>query len=130
MTALTPSPEQIAAGFRLALDAADRFVGATAPNPPVGCAVLAADGTVLTVAAHEAAGGPHAEAAALAACHAAGRLEAVHTLVATLEPCTTTAIPRPALRRSWPVPRALSGTARATPIPPPLAARRGWRRRA
>lgn len=83
----SPSPGQIATGFRLALDAADRFVGATAPNPPVGCTVLATDGTVLALAAHEAAGGPHAEAAALAACRAAGRLGEVHTLVVTLEPC-------------------------------------------
>ncbi len=87
MTAPFPSPDQIATAFRLALDAADRFVGATAPNPPVGCAVLAADGSVLAIAAHEAAGQPHAEAAALAACRAAGRLDAVHTVVVTLEPC-------------------------------------------
>ncbi|PXA79883.1 riboflavin biosynthesis protein RibD, partial [Caulobacter sp. D4A] len=52
MTAPFPSPDHIATAFRLALDAADRFVGATAPNPPVGCAVLSADGTVLAVAAH------------------------------------------------------------------------------
>ncbi|MBI1685753.1 bifunctional diaminohydroxyphosphoribosylaminopyrimidine deaminase/5-amino-6-(5-phosphoribosylamino)uracil reductase RibD [Caulobacter hibisci] len=87
MTAPLPSPDQIATGFQLALDAADRFVGATAPNPPVGCALLAADGTVLAVAAHEAAGQPHAEAAALAACRAAGRQGDIHTVVVTLEPC-------------------------------------------
>ncbi|WP_184719077.1 bifunctional diaminohydroxyphosphoribosylaminopyrimidine deaminase/5-amino-6-(5-phosphoribosylamino)uracil reductase RibD [Caulobacter sp.] len=88
MTAPSPTPAQIATGFRLALDAADRFTGATAPNPPVGCALLAADGMVLAVAAHEAAGRPHAEGAALASCHAKGRFDAVHTLVVSLEPCT------------------------------------------
>jgi diaminohydroxyphosphoribosylaminopyrimidine deaminase / 5-amino-6-(5-phosphoribosylamino)uracil reductase len=87
MTAPSPTFDQIATGFRLALEAADRFVGATAPNPPVGCAMLAADGTVLAVAAHRAAGEPHAEAAALAACRTAGRLEAVHTVIVTLQPC-------------------------------------------
>jgi diaminohydroxyphosphoribosylaminopyrimidine deaminase/5-amino-6-(5-phosphoribosylamino)uracil reductase len=85
MTALSPPPPAIARAFRLALDAASAFAGATAPNPPVGCAVLAADGEVLAVEAHRGAGLPHAEAAALAACR--DRWDAVHTLVVTLEPC-------------------------------------------
>lgn len=85
MTALSPPPPAIAQAFRLALDAACALAGATAPNPPVGCAVLAADGSVLAVEAHQGAGLPHAEAAALAACR--DRWDAVHTLVVTLEPC-------------------------------------------
>lgn len=85
MTALSPPPPVIARAFRLAIDAASAFAGATAPNPPVGCAVLAADGEVLAVAAHRGAGLPHAEAAALAACD--GRRDQIHTLVVTLEPC-------------------------------------------
>ncbi|KSB90521.1 riboflavin biosynthesis protein RibD [Caulobacter vibrioides] len=85
MTALSPPPPAIARAFRLALDAAFAWAGATAPNPPVGCAVLAADGEVLAVRAHQGAGLPHAEAAALAACR--DRWSAVHTLVVTLEPC-------------------------------------------
>jgi diaminohydroxyphosphoribosylaminopyrimidine deaminase/5-amino-6-(5-phosphoribosylamino)uracil reductase len=85
MTALSPPPPAIAQAFRLALDAASALAGATAPNPPVGCAVLAADGSVLAVQAHHGAGLPHAEAAALAACR--DRWDAVHTLVVTLEPC-------------------------------------------
>jgi len=85
MTALSPPPPAIARALRLALDAASAWAGATAPNPPVGCAVLAADGEVLTVRAHQGAGLPHAEAAALDACR--DRWEAVHTLVVTLEPC-------------------------------------------
>ena len=85
MTALSPPSPAIAQAFRLALDAASALAGATAPNPPVGCAVLAADGSVLAVEAHQGAGLPLAEAAALAACR--GRWDEVHTLVVTLEPC-------------------------------------------
>ncbi|AYV48672.1 bifunctional diaminohydroxyphosphoribosylaminopyrimidine deaminase/5-amino-6-(5-phosphoribosylamino)uracil reductase RibD [Caulobacter flavus] len=85
MTAFSPPPPAIAQAFRLALDAASQLAGATAPNPPVGCAVLAADGAVLAVEAHQGAGLPHAEAAALAACR--DRWDEVHTLVVTLEPC-------------------------------------------
>lgn len=85
MTALSPPSPAIAQAFRLALEAARALAGATAPNPPVGCAVLAADGSVLAVEAHQGAGLPHAEAAALAACR--DRWDAVHTLVVSLEPC-------------------------------------------
>ena len=55
------------------------------PNPWVGCVIEAADGTVFEGATH-AVGGPHAEAAALAA---AGRhdLEGATAWV-TLEPCS------------------------------------------
>ncbi len=34
---------KIADAFACAIDAAERFAGATAPNPPVGCAILDAD---------------------------------------------------------------------------------------
>lgn len=74
--------------FRVALAAAQDFVGATAPNPPVGCALLDAQGSLLVVAAHHRAGAPHAEALALAQARAQGLLERVHTAVVTLEPCT------------------------------------------
>lgn len=74
-------------GFRNALTVAEGFAGATAPNPPVGCVVLDAEGELLAAAAHQQAGGPHAEAAALAACREAGTFERVHTLLVTLEPC-------------------------------------------
>jgi diaminohydroxyphosphoribosylaminopyrimidine deaminase / 5-amino-6-(5-phosphoribosylamino)uracil reductase len=72
------------------LDEADRHVGATAPNPPVGCVLLDGEGEVLATGAHVRAGQPHAEAAALAACRAAGRIERVHTALVTLEPCSHT----------------------------------------
>ncbi|ABM61676.1 bifunctional diaminohydroxyphosphoribosylaminopyrimidine deaminase/5-amino-6-(5-phosphoribosylamino)uracil reductase RibD [Halorhodospira halophila] len=53
------------------------------PNPRVGC-VLVRDGSVLAEAAHEQAGGPHAEAAAL---QAAGGAAHGATAYVTLEPC-------------------------------------------
>ena len=54
--------------FDAAFDAAAAFQGATAPNPPVGCAILDAAGAMLAVAAHTGAGRLHAEAEAIAAC--------------------------------------------------------------
>lgn len=83
----TPSPDAVALAFRQALNAARAFEGATAPNPPVGCAVLDASGRVLAVAAHKKAGTGHAEALAIAECRANGFGEAIHTIVVTLEPC-------------------------------------------
>lgn len=81
------SPGAIASAFRMALDAACEFEGATAPNPTVGCAVLDASGRVLAVAAHQRAGEGHAEARAIAQCRGRGLANAIHTLVVTLEPC-------------------------------------------
>lgn len=83
----SPSPDAVALAFRLALDAARAFVGATAPNPPVGCAILDASGNVLAVAAHQRAGTGHSEALAIAECRAKGLGRAIHTIVVTLEPC-------------------------------------------
>jgi diaminohydroxyphosphoribosylaminopyrimidine deaminase/5-amino-6-(5-phosphoribosylamino)uracil reductase len=57
--------------------------GATSPNPMVG-AVLVRDGRVVGEGFHQAAGGPHAEALALAA---AGAAAAGATCYVTLEPC-------------------------------------------
>jgi diaminohydroxyphosphoribosylaminopyrimidine deaminase/5-amino-6-(5-phosphoribosylamino)uracil reductase len=74
----------IGQAFRYALKAARLFEGATAPNPPVGCALLDADGGILSIGAHQAAGGPHAERAALAELPLGVR---PHIAVVTLEPC-------------------------------------------
>lgn len=82
-----PSPDSITQAFRQALDAARAREGATAPNPPVGCVALDASGRVLAVAAHKKAGTGHAEAVAIAECRANGLVEAIHTIVVTLEPC-------------------------------------------
>ncbi len=80
----------IARGFRAAIAEAVRFVGATAPNPPVGCAILDGDGQILSVAAHHRAGEPHAEALALRLCHEARLLPRAVTALVTLEPCNHT----------------------------------------
>jgi diaminohydroxyphosphoribosylaminopyrimidine deaminase/5-amino-6-(5-phosphoribosylamino)uracil reductase len=77
----------VAGAFRQALAAAEAFAGATAPNPPVGCVALDAQGQVLACEAHQRAGGPHAEAAAIEACRRAGVVDRIATLVVTLEPC-------------------------------------------
>lgn len=84
----TTDPQALISAFRQALAAAHDFEGATAPNPPVGCAVLDAQGKVLAVAAHRRAGTGHAEAEAIAECRALGCLDLIHTFVVTLEPCT------------------------------------------
>lgn len=78
---------RIAAGFRLALDAARAHEGATAPNPAVGCVLLDRAGEVLIAAGHPGAGQPHAEAQAIAQARAAGIADRIHTVLVTLEPC-------------------------------------------
>lgn len=80
----------IAAAFREALRLASEHVGATTPNPPVGCVLLDADGRTLAAAAHRKAGGPHAEAAAIAFSRESGTFSRIHTVVVTLEPCNHT----------------------------------------
>ncbi|MBX3313474.1 MAG: bifunctional diaminohydroxyphosphoribosylaminopyrimidine deaminase/5-amino-6-(5-phosphoribosylamino)uracil reductase RibD [Actinobacteria bacterium] len=69
-----------------ALDAASTVRASTAPNPWVGCVVVAADGTTF-VGATEPPGGRHAEVVAL---DAAGPAAAGATVYATLEPCSHT----------------------------------------
>ncbi len=73
--------------MKLALSEAQKYVGATAPNPAVGATILDASGEVLAVAAHERTGTPHAEARAIEICTQAGVLARAHTIVVTLEPC-------------------------------------------
>jgi diaminohydroxyphosphoribosylaminopyrimidine deaminase/5-amino-6-(5-phosphoribosylamino)uracil reductase len=63
------------------------WLGATAPNPPVGAVALDVEGRVLAVAAHQRAGQGHAEALLLERLRAHGLLEKTHTLCVTLEPC-------------------------------------------
>jgi diaminohydroxyphosphoribosylaminopyrimidine deaminase/5-amino-6-(5-phosphoribosylamino)uracil reductase len=73
-------------GFmRRALGLAEKFRGRTTPNPIVGCVIVDRRGRVLAEAAHEAAGRPHAEAAALAKL---GGKAPGATLYSTLEPCS------------------------------------------
>ncbi|MFU8889791.1 MAG: bifunctional diaminohydroxyphosphoribosylaminopyrimidine deaminase/5-amino-6-(5-phosphoribosylamino)uracil reductase RibD [Trueperaceae bacterium] len=69
--------------LRRALALAERGRGTTHPNPLVGC-VIARGEEVVAEGWHERAGGPHAEAVALAA---AGEAARGATAYVTLEPC-------------------------------------------
>ncbi|WP_049576747.1 bifunctional diaminohydroxyphosphoribosylaminopyrimidine deaminase/5-amino-6-(5-phosphoribosylamino)uracil reductase RibD [Streptomyces sp. SBT349] len=73
--------------MRRAIELAARGLGATSPNPVVGCVVLDARGAPAGEGWHQAAGGPHAEVHALAAAGGAAR---GGTAVVTLEPCAHT----------------------------------------
>jgi len=57
---------------------------ATAPNPRVGCVIVAPDGTVISHGVSAPAGGPHAEVVAV---DQAGIAAAGATVYVTLEPC-------------------------------------------
>lgn len=73
--------------MRRALALAERGGGGTAPNPMVGCVLVAPDGSAIGEGYHQQAGGPHAEVLALRAARAAGHDPAGSTAVVTLEPC-------------------------------------------
>lgn len=73
--------------FAGAVEKAREFIGATAPNPPVGAMAIDAQGRALSIQAHERAGTGHAEAKVIADLAARGCLGDVHTLFITLEPC-------------------------------------------
>lgn len=73
--------------MRVALAEARRAEGRTAPNPPVGCAIVSENGQLLSTG-HTASGGrPHAETEALAR---AGEAARGATAYVTLEPCSHT----------------------------------------
>lgn len=108
------SPEE---ALQLAIEASEKVVGTTSPNPPVGAVILDADGEVAGCGATQPPGGAHAEVMALAA---AGERARGGTAVVTLEPCNHTG-------RTGPCSQALidAGIARvhyATPDPFPQAA--------
>ncbi|MGK5730721.1 bifunctional diaminohydroxyphosphoribosylaminopyrimidine deaminase/5-amino-6-(5-phosphoribosylamino)uracil reductase RibD [Streptomyces sp. URMC 124] len=84
--------------MRRALALAARALGATSPNPVVGCVILGPRGTVLGEGWHRRAGGPHAEVEALAAASAAGHDVRGATAVVTLEPCNHTGRTGPCAR--------------------------------
>jgi diaminohydroxyphosphoribosylaminopyrimidine deaminase / 5-amino-6-(5-phosphoribosylamino)uracil reductase len=73
--------------LRQALDLAAQAVGLSEPNPRVGCVIGRADGTVLGRGFTQRAGGPHAEAAALADARGQGHDLRGATAWVTLEPC-------------------------------------------
>ncbi len=70
--------------MRRALELAARGRGRTSPNPLVGCVIVDEAGVVVGEGWHPYAGGPHAEAAALAAAGTAARGA---TAYVNLEPC-------------------------------------------
>nr|WP_073502434.1 bifunctional diaminohydroxyphosphoribosylaminopyrimidine deaminase/5-amino-6-(5-phosphoribosylamino)uracil reductase RibD [Actinacidiphila paucisporea] len=73
--------------MRRAVALSARALGATAPNPVVGCVILDTAGAVVGEGWHRKAGGPHAEVHAL---RAAGEAARGGTAVVTLEPCNHT----------------------------------------
>jgi diaminohydroxyphosphoribosylaminopyrimidine deaminase/5-amino-6-(5-phosphoribosylamino)uracil reductase len=74
--------------MRIALLQARRAVGASAPNPAVGCAIVNAGGVVVGRGCTQAAGGAHAEVAALRDAAAHGEAVRGATAYVTLEPCS------------------------------------------
>jgi diaminohydroxyphosphoribosylaminopyrimidine deaminase/5-amino-6-(5-phosphoribosylamino)uracil reductase len=86
MTAAPPFTAADETLMRRALELAARGLFTTTPNPRVGC-VLVRDGEIIGEGFHEVAGGPHAEAAALADAQARGRDPRGATAYVTLEPC-------------------------------------------
>lgn len=82
--------QQIGYAFQSAIQEALLYVGRTAPNPPVGCAILDKNGAILTVAAHHQAGTLHAEALALQQCRDLGVWDQIAEVIVTLEPCNHT----------------------------------------
>ena len=83
-TTSRPSPADDRRWMRVAIAEARRAEGRTAPNPPVGCAIVSADGR-LVATGHTAIGGrPHAEVQALSMAGEAARGASVYV---TLEPC-------------------------------------------
>lgn len=82
MKRTTPAPAD-ERFMRRAIELAERGMGETNPNPPVGC-VLVRNGRVVGEGFHSRAGSPHAEAKALD--QAGGRAKGA-TAYVTLEPC-------------------------------------------
>lgn len=80
--------EKLRHAVELAIRSAKQHEGATAPNPIVGAVGLTEQGEIIGVAAHEQAGMPHAEKKLIYNLQEEGKLEALHTLFITLEPCT------------------------------------------
>ncbi len=70
--------------MRHALVLAERALGRVAPNPAVGCVIVAADGRIVARSRTADGGRPHAETIALAQAGAAARGATVYV---TLEPC-------------------------------------------
>ena len=79
-------PVSITQAFRLAVNEAKRGLGNVSPNPPVGCAILDAEGELIGLGYHKKFGQAHAEVEAHKAVIEKGRLRGA-TVIVTLEPC-------------------------------------------
>ncbi|MFI9722248.1 bifunctional diaminohydroxyphosphoribosylaminopyrimidine deaminase/5-amino-6-(5-phosphoribosylamino)uracil reductase RibD [Streptomyces sp. NPDC052396] len=79
-----------AAAMRRAIALAARALGATSPNPVVGCVLLDPDGRTIGEGWHRRAGEAHAEINALREAAAQGHEVRGATAVVTLEPCNHT----------------------------------------
>ena len=77
-------PEDDIGHMRHALRLAARALGQVAPNPAVGCVIVADDGRIVGRGQTQAGGRPHAETVALSQ---AGALARGATAYVTLEPC-------------------------------------------
>lgn len=75
---------EVAAAFERVFELAEKGRYSTSPNPRVGAVVVAPSGELVGEGWHERAGGPHAEAVALAEAGARARGA---TVVVNLEPC-------------------------------------------
>ncbi len=73
--------------LRECLALAQDAIGLSDPNPRVGCVIASANGQLLARGFTQQAGGPHAEATALADAHAAGADLRGATAWVSLEPC-------------------------------------------
>jgi diaminohydroxyphosphoribosylaminopyrimidine deaminase/5-amino-6-(5-phosphoribosylamino)uracil reductase len=80
----TNSPSEDIGHMRHALRLAARALGQSAPNPAVGCVIVAVDGRIVGRGWTQAGGRPHAETVALSQ---AGPLARGGTAYVTLEPC-------------------------------------------
>lgn len=69
---------------------AEKYFGATAPNPPVGAVAIDKEGNILAIGAHQKAGTPHAEIVVLNQLIEKNLLTKASTLYVTLEPCNHT----------------------------------------
>ncbi|GAB6855235.1 bifunctional diaminohydroxyphosphoribosylaminopyrimidine deaminase/5-amino-6-(5-phosphoribosylamino)uracil reductase RibD [Asaia astilbis] len=82
-----PDISAVRRGFDAALKEASVYLGATSPNPAVGCTLLDRDGAILVSEAHHRTGTRHAEALALHRAREIGVLDRAVTALVTLEPC-------------------------------------------
>lgn len=74
--------------FQYAAALAEQNQGLTDPNPPVAAIALDVSGQFLGEASHLGAGKPHAEALLTEKLRQENRLEKLHTMIVTLEPCS------------------------------------------